>query len=38
MIKNVAVKMLVYTILIVLCIVWLFPLISMLMVVTKSPG
>ena len=36
MIKNVAVKMLVYTILIVLCIVWLFPLISMLMVVTKS--
>jgi multiple sugar transport system permease protein len=36
MMKNALVKILVYTILIVLCIVWLFPLVSSVVVVTKG--
>jgi len=34
--KHILVKILVYTILIVLCIVWLFPLVSSLIVITKD--
>jgi multiple sugar transport system permease protein len=36
MMKNAVVKVLIYTILIVLCVVWLFPLVSMLAIVAKD--
>ena len=34
--KNVAIKIVIYAILIILCVVWLFPIVSMLLVVSKD--